>query len=111
MCELPVELVPYGLSISKPSISGTYSSLSALEQIEDMDGQGCDCRPPKLTGACSAVIPSKEALLELLIIDGSSGSRDVIYPTPGGGLLGERPVVSGRRKRTTRIATAAPGEW
>ena len=35
-------------------------------------------------------------------VSGSSGSRDVIYPIPGGGLLGERPVVPGGRERTER---------
>ena len=34
--ELPVELVPYGQSVSKNGTSGPCSSLSALEQIEDM---------------------------------------------------------------------------
>ena len=34
--ELPVELVPYIQSTSKNSTSGPYSSLSALEQIEEM---------------------------------------------------------------------------
>ena len=34
--ELPVELVPYSQSTSKNSTSGSYSSLSALEQIKDM---------------------------------------------------------------------------
>ena len=40
--------------------------------------------------------------MERLIIDGSSGSRDVIYPIPGGGVLGERPVVPGGRESTDR---------
>ena len=34
--ELPVEPVPYSQSTSKNSNSGTYSALSALEQINDM---------------------------------------------------------------------------
>ena len=34
--ELPVELVPNSQSTSKNSTSGPYSSLSALEQIEEM---------------------------------------------------------------------------
>ena len=34
--ELPVELVPYSQSTLKNSTSGSYSSLSALEQIKDM---------------------------------------------------------------------------
>ena len=68
--ELPVEIVPYSQSTSKNRTSGPYSSLSALEQIED--------------------------------VGGSSGSRDVICPIPGGGLLEERPVVPGGRERTER---------
>ena len=72
---------------------------SALEQIKE----GYDCGPPKLTGACNAVRPTKEALLQPLVsVGGSSGSRDVIYPIPGGALLGERPVVPGGRERTER---------
>ena len=38
--------------------------------------------------------------MELLVVGRSSGSRDVFYPIPGGGLLGERPVVPGGRERT-----------
>ena len=34
--ELPVEIVPYSQSTSKNNTSGSYSSLSALEQIKDM---------------------------------------------------------------------------
>ena len=34
--ELPVELVPYSQSTSKNGTSGSYSSLSALEQIKDV---------------------------------------------------------------------------
>ena len=34
--ELPVEFVPYSKSTSKNGTSGSYSSLSALEQIKDM---------------------------------------------------------------------------
>ena len=34
--ELPVQLVPYTQSTAKNSTSGSYSSLSALEQIKDM---------------------------------------------------------------------------
>ena len=34
--ELPVEHDPYSQSTSKNSTSGSYSSLSALEQIKDM---------------------------------------------------------------------------
>ena len=34
--ELPVESVPYSQSTLKNSTSGSYSSLSALEQIKDM---------------------------------------------------------------------------
>ena len=59
--------------------------------------RGCDCRPPTLTRTCSAVSVTKEALLEPLVVGGSSGSRDEIYPIPGGGLLGERFVVPGGR--------------
>ena len=66
------------------------------------DGQYGNSRPPKLTEACSAVSPTREALLQPLVIGGSSGSHDVIYPIPGGGLLGERPVVPRGRERTKR---------
>ena len=67
------------------------------------DGQGYDCGPPKLTRACNAASPTKEALLQPLVsVGGSSGSRDVIYPIPGGGLLGERPAVPGGRERIER---------
>ena len=67
------------------------------------DGQGCDCGPPKLTGTFSAARPRKKTLLQLLVsVGGSSGSRDVIHPISGGGLLGERPVVAGGRERTAR---------
>ena len=34
--ELPVEIVPYSQSTSKNGTSGSYFSLSALEQIKDM---------------------------------------------------------------------------
>ena len=45
------------------------------------DGQGCDCGPFKLSGECSAISTTKEALLQPLVsVGGSSGSRDVIYP-------------------------------
>ena len=45
----------------------------------------------------------KEALLQPLVsVGGSSGSRDVISPLPGGGLLGEGPMVPGGRERTDR---------
>ena len=56
-----------------------------------------DCGPPKLTGACNAVSPTKEVILQPLVsVGGSSGSRNLmINPIPGGGLLGERPVVPG----------------
>ena len=67
------------------------------------DGQGCDCGQLKLTGTCSAARPRKEALMQLPVSVGrSSGSRDVIHPIPGGGLLGDRPVDAGGRERTAR---------
>ena len=75
--ELPLEFVPYSLTAS-----GTYSSLSALEQIEDMVVR-VSSAVPKLKWACSAVSPTKEALFEPVVIYGSSGSRDVIYSIPG----------------------------
>ena len=40
--------------------------------------------------------------MEPLVVGGSSEGRDVIYPIPGGGLLGERPEVPGVRERTER---------
>ena len=49
------------------------------------------------------------ALLEPLVVCGSSGSRDVTSPIPGGGLLEERPVIPGGQDRTRRTI-AAPGE-
>ena len=45
----------------------------------------------------------KEVVLQTLVsVGGSSGRRDVIFPIPGGGLLGERPMVPGGRERTER---------
>ena len=62
--ELPVEFVPYSESTSKSSNSGTYSSLSALEEIEVMTFKISKAERPKLTGACSAVSPTQGARLE-----------------------------------------------
>ena len=56
-------------------------------------GQDCESKSPKLIGACSAVSPTEETHLEPLVVEGCSGSRDVmIYPILGGGLLEEGPV-------------------
>ena len=78
-----------------------FTSCSGKDQGHD--GQGYDCGPPKLTGTYNAVSPTKEVILQPLVsIGGSSGSRDVICPIPGGGLLGDRPVVPGGRESTER---------
>ena len=99
--ELAVELVSYSKSTSKNRTSGAYSSPAAWNRSKN-DGQGCDCGPPKLTGAYSAASPKERVRPEPLVVVGSSGSRDVIYPIPGGGLLEGRPPVPGGRERTDR---------
>ena len=75
-----------------------FTCCSGTDQGHDGQGYG-GCGPPKLTRVCNAESPTKEALVS---VGGSSGSRDVVYPIPGGGLLGERPVVPGGRERTER---------
>ena len=40
--------------------------------------------------------PAERVQVGFLVVGGSSGSRDVIYPSPKVGLLGERPA--GREK-------------
>ena len=59
-----------------------------------------------MIGACNAVSPTEGARLEPFAVGGSVGSGDqsryVAYPTPGDGLLGERPMVPGGRQRTWR---------
>ena len=99
--ELPVELVPHTQSTSKKSTSGSYSSLSALEQIRDMMVRAMIVDHQTDRGVRCSKSHGK-ALLQTLSAGGSSGSRDVIYPIPGGGLLGDRPVVPGGRERTER---------
>ena len=66
------------------------------------DGQDCEGRVPKLTGACSAASPTDGARLEPLVVGGSSGSHDVICSIPGGGLLKERPQVDERGQNERR---------
>ena len=51
--------------------------------------------------ACKTVSLA-EMRLGYLFIGGNSGSRDVDYPIPRVGLLGERPAVSGGREKTQR---------
>ena len=46
--------------------------------------------------ACKTVGPAERVQVGFLVVGGSSGSRDVIYPSPKVGLLGERPA--GREK-------------
>ena len=46
--------------------------------------------------ACKTVSPAERVQVGFLVVGGSSGSRDVIYPSPKVGLLGERPA--GREK-------------
>ena len=73
---------------------------------EGHGGQGYDCGPPKLTGACNAESPTKEALLQPLVsVGGSSGSRDVICPIPGGWTVG-RKTNGPRRAREDRTRRA-----
>ena len=65
------------------------SSLSELEQIEDM----------------SITIANSEytrAHVRSLVVGGDFGSRDVFYPIPKVGLLEEWPGVSGGREKTQR---------
>ena len=50
----------------------------------------------------STKLRTEEARLEPLSVGGKTGSRDVIYPTPGDRTLGERPMVPGERKKTQR---------
>ena len=63
------------------------------------DGQDCDSGSPKMTGACIAASPTEGARLEPLVVGGSTGCRDVIYPIPRGGLLGERERDEGEREQ------------
>ena len=101
--QLPIDFVPYSQSTSKNSTSGPYFFTFCSGTDKGHDGQDYDCGPPKLTGACNAVSPTKETFLQPLVsVGGSSGRRVVIFPIPGRGLLGERPVVPGRRERTER---------
>ena len=52
--------------------------------------------------ACKTVSPAERVQVGFLVVGVSSGSRDVIYPSPKVGLLGERPAVSGGREKTQR---------
>ena len=49
--------------------------------------------------ACKTVSPAERVQVGFLVVGGSSGSRDVIHPSPKVGLLGERPAV---REKTQR---------
>ena len=54
--KLRVELVPYSLRTSKNGTSGSCSFLTFGAGTDQRgDGQGCECGPPKLTGACVSV--------------------------------------------------------
>ena len=68
-----------------------------------LDGENFEDRAAKVIGACNAVSPTDGARLDALSVGGGSGigdqSSDVIYPTTGDGLLGERPMVPGGRER------------
>ena len=97
--QLPVEFVPYSQSTSENNISGTTFGAGADRRC---GGQHCEGRPLEQTGACSAVSPAEGARLEFPVVGASSGSRDVIFPIPGGGLLEARPAVPGGRERTQR---------
>ena len=61
-------------------------------------------RATKVIGACNAACPTEGARLESLSVGvrAKSGdqSRDLTFPTPGDGSLGERPMVPGGRERT-----------
>ena len=102
MFELPVDLG----SVQPENVEERHSKFvffTFFGTEKRDDGQVCDCGPSKLTGACNAVSPTKEALLQPLVsVGGGSGGRDVIYPIPGGRLLRERPVAPGGRERTER---------
>ena len=52
--------------------------------------------------ACKTVCLAERVQVGFLVVGGSSGSRDVIYPSPKVGLLGERPAVSGGREKKQR---------
>ena len=98
--ELPVELVPYKSEyFEEQHIRYVFFTFGAATD-RGHDGQDCDSRQPKLTRACSAEHPTEGgALLESLVIGGSSAIRDVIYPSLGGGLLGERDQWSKEGER------------
>ena len=99
--ELLVEIVLHNARMTaKNGNSGLNSSLSELEQIEDMTitiAKSTKCLK------CARPCVLWKALLRSLVVDGNLGSRDVVCPIPRVGLLEERPAVSGTEEKTQDV--------
>ena len=78
--ELPVEIVPHNArTTGKNCNSGLLSSLSELEQIEDMT---VTIAKSEHTECLKRARLAERAPLRSLVVGDKSGSRDVGYPNP-----------------------------
>ena len=66
------------------------------------DGHHCKFRVHEEPEARRTVISAGGVQARSLVVGDTSGSRDVGYPIPKVGLLGERPTISGGREKTQR---------
>ena len=99
--ELSVEIVAHDArTTGEKGKLGLDSSLSELEQIEGTRIAIASSEYVKCLR--KTVSPARGVQARSLVVGDKSGSRDVGYPIPKVGLLGDRPAVSGGRQKTQR---------